>query len=95
MQPDDLITPVVDSRPSGGDEEARAVGGQAETEHQQASSRAQGLPYPVLSAWQDNRAAKPELAPAKPAVWAADVKYIGERRIRSSRFRRSNSSALR
>src|SRR5580692_5781127 len=28
------------------DEEARAVGGQAEAEHQQAASRAQGLPLP-------------------------------------------------
>src|SRR5712671_7636258 len=39
------------------DEEARAVGGQAKTEHQQAASRAQGLPVP--SARQDDRPAKP------------------------------------
>src|SRR3954470_14151084 len=39
------------------DEEARAVGGQAETEHQQAASRAQGLPVP--SARQDDRPAEP------------------------------------
>src|SRR5689334_22348541 len=39
------------------DEEARAVGGQAKTEHQQAASRAQGLPVP--SARQDDRSAEP------------------------------------
>ena len=39
------------------DEEARAMGGQAEAEHQQAASRAQGLPIP--SARQDDRPAEP------------------------------------
>src|SRR5690349_9546184 len=39
------------------DEEARAMGGQTETEHQQAASRTQGLPVP--SARQDDRPAKP------------------------------------
>src|SRR5277367_4325114 len=33
------------ARPAA-DEKARAVGGQAKTEHQQAASRAQGLPVP-------------------------------------------------
>src|SRR5712671_1238471 len=41
------------------DEEARAVGGEAEAEHQQAASRAQGLPVP--SAWQDDRPAEPSM----------------------------------
>src|ERR1700756_952299 len=39
------------------DAEARAVGGQAEAEHQQAASRTQGLSVP--SARQDNRPAEP------------------------------------
>src|SRR5271163_525605 len=39
------------------DGEARAVGGQAETEHQQAASRAQGLS--ISSARQDDRPAEP------------------------------------
>src|SRR5271155_5841956 len=39
------------------DEEARAVGGQAETKHQQAASRAQGLS--ISSARQDDRPAEP------------------------------------
>src|SRR5207248_1753418 len=39
------------ARPAA-DEKARAVGGQAKTEHQQAASRAQGLPVP--SARQDD-----------------------------------------
>src|SRR6516165_4299919 len=39
------------------DEEARAMGGQAEAEQQQAASRAQGLPIP--SARQDDRPAEP------------------------------------
>src|SRR5271170_3968545 len=56
------------------DEEARAVGGQAETEHQQAASRAQGLS--ISSARQDDRPAEPEPALAKAGVWAADVTYI-------------------
>ena len=38
---------------------ARAVGGQAEAEHQQAASRAQGLPVP--SARQDDRPAEPSV----------------------------------
>src|SRR6266481_6973077 len=59
------------------DEEARAVGGQAEAEHQQAASRAQGLPTP--SARQDDRPAEPEPALAKAGVWAADVTYIAMR----------------
>src|SRR5438132_7863526 len=42
---------------SAADEEARAVGGQAEAEHQQAESRAQGLSVP--SARQDDRPAEP------------------------------------
>jgi hypothetical protein len=41
------------------DAKARAVGGQAEAEHQQAASRAQGLPAP--SAWQDDRPAEPSM----------------------------------
>src|ERR1700731_3569349 len=45
------------------DEEARAVGGRAEAEHQQAASRAQGLPIP--SARQDDRPGEPEPALAK------------------------------
>src|SRR5947208_1794872 len=44
------------ARPAA-DEKARAVGGQAEAEHQQAASRAQGLPIP--SARQDDRPAEP------------------------------------
>src|SRR6202023_2725351 len=44
------------ARPAA-DAEARAVGGQAEAEHQQAASRAQGLPVP--SARQDDRPAEP------------------------------------
>src|SRR5215510_8475716 len=56
------------------DEEARAMGGQAEAQHQQAAPRAQGLPIP--SARQDHRPAEPEPAPAKAGVWAADVTYI-------------------
>jgi putative transposase len=50
------------------------VGGQAKAEHQQAASRAQGLPVP--SARQDDRPAKPKPAPAKAGVWAADITYI-------------------
>src|SRR5215469_7726852 len=61
------------TRPAA-DEEARAMGSQAEAEHQQAASRAQGLPIP--SARQDDRPAEPEPAPAKAGVWAADVTYI-------------------
>src|SRR5712671_2834231 len=61
------------TRPAA-DEEARAVGGQAEAEHQQAASRAQGLPVP--SARQDDRPAEPEPAPAKAGVWATDITYI-------------------
>src|SRR6202040_121491 len=56
------------------DAKARAVGGQAEAEHQQAASRAQGLPVP--SARQDDRPAKPKPALAKAGVWAADITYI-------------------
>src|SRR4051812_20646106 len=41
------------------DEEARVMGGQVKTEHQQAASRAQGLPIP--SARQDDRSAEPGL----------------------------------
>src|SRR5258706_16323701 len=59
------------------DAEARAVGGQAKAEHQQAASRAQGLPVP--SARQDDRPAKPKPAPAKAGVWAADITYIAMR----------------
>src|SRR5436190_2659328 len=44
------------ARPAA-DEKARAVGGQAEAEHQQAASRAQGVPVP--SARQDDRPAGP------------------------------------
>src|SRR2546423_15002739 len=47
------------ARPAA-DEKARAVGGQAEAEHQQAASRAQGLPIP--SARQAGRHAKPDVA---------------------------------
>src|ERR1700722_15266919 len=61
------------TRPAA-DAQARAVGGQAKAEHQQAASRAQGLP--VSSARQDDRPAEPEPAPAKAGVWAADVTYI-------------------
>ena len=61
------------ARPAA-DAEARAVGGQAEAEHQQAASRAQGLPLP--SARQDDRPGEPEPAPAKAGVWAADITYI-------------------
>src|SRR5271154_1654433 len=61
------------ARPAA-DEKARAVGSQAEAEHQQAASRAQGLPVP--SARQDDRPAEPEPALAKAGVWAADVTYI-------------------
>jgi len=46
------------ARPAA-DAEARAVGGQAEAEHQQAASRAPGLPIP--SAWQDHRPAEPSV----------------------------------
>src|SRR5258705_13987719 len=56
------------------DAKARAVGGQAEAEHQQAASRAQGLPVP--SARQDDRPAKPKPALAKAGVWAADITHI-------------------
>src|SRR5258708_32813936 len=56
------------------DAKARAVGGQAEAEHQQAASRAQGLPVP--SARQDDRPSEPKPAPAKAGVWAADITYI-------------------
>src|SRR5580700_8390834 len=45
------------------DAEARAVGSQAEAEHQQAASRAQGLSVP--SARQNDRPAEPEPALAK------------------------------
>src|SRR6516165_3244272 len=61
------------ARPAA-DEKARAVGGQTEAEHQQAASRAQGLPKP--SARQNDRPAKPEPALAKAGVWAADITYI-------------------
>src|SRR5215471_2837315 len=44
------------TRPAA-DEETRALGSQAEAEHQQAASRAQGLPIP--SARQDDRPAEP------------------------------------
>src|SRR4029077_14964300 len=64
------------TRPAA-DEETRAVGCQAEAEHQQAASRAQGLPIP--SARQDNRPAEPKPAPAKAGVWAADITYIAMR----------------
>src|ERR1700751_2076152 len=43
----------------GGDEKARAVGGQTEAEYQQAASRAQGLPVPP--ARQDNRPGEPSV----------------------------------
>src|SRR6202045_5033951 len=56
------------------DAEARTVGGQAKAEHQQAASRAQGLPVP--SARQDDRPGEPEPALAKAGVWAADITYI-------------------
>ena len=46
------------ARPAA-DAEARAVGGQAEAEHQQAASRAPGLPVP--SARQDDRSTKPSV----------------------------------
>ena len=49
--------PVGPSARPAADEEARAVGGQAEAEHQQAASRAQGLPIP--SARQDDRPGEP------------------------------------
>src|SRR5258706_11777006 len=61
------------ARPAA-DAEARAVGGQAKAEHQQAASRAQSLPVP--SARQDDRPAKPKPALAKAGVWAADITYI-------------------
>src|SRR6266436_8468684 len=61
------------ARPAA-DEKARAVGGQAEAEHQQAASQAQGLPVP--SARQDDRPGEPEPALAKAGVWAADITYI-------------------
>src|SRR6185295_18437637 len=61
------------TRPAA-DEETRAVGGQAEAKHQQAASRAQGLPVP--SARQNDRPAEPEPALAKAGVWAADITYI-------------------
>src|SRR6202045_4007408 len=61
------------ARPAA-DAEARAVGGQAEAEHQQAASRAQGLSIP--SARQDDRPGEPEPALAKAGVWAADITYI-------------------
>src|ERR1700738_2815966 len=44
------------ARPAA-DEKARAVGGQAEAEHQEAASRAQGLPIP--SSRQDDRPGEP------------------------------------
>src|SRR5258706_288084 len=62
------------SKAPAADAKARAVGGQAEAEHQQAASRAQGLPVP--SARQDDRPAKPKPALAKAGVWAADITYI-------------------
>src|SRR5947209_907425 len=46
------------ARPAA-DEKARAVGGQTETEYQQAASRAQGLPIPP--ARQDNRPGEPSV----------------------------------
>ena len=46
------------ARPAA-DEKARAVGGQAEAEHQQAASRAPGLP--VSSARQNNRPTEPSV----------------------------------
>ena len=58
----------------GDDAKARAVGGQAEAEHQQAASRAQGLPVP--SARQDDRPGEPKPAFAKAGVWVADITYI-------------------
>src|SRR5712671_5101450 len=61
------------TRPAA-DEEAQAMGGQAEAQHQQAASRAQGLPIP--SARQDDRPGESEPALAKAGVWAADVTYI-------------------
>src|ERR1700726_2637212 len=64
------------ARPAA-DEKARAVGGQAEAEHQQAASRSQGLPIP--SARQDDRPGEPEPALAKAGVWAADITYIAMR----------------
>src|SRR4029077_17769322 len=64
------------ARPAA-DEKARAVGSQAEAEHQQAASRAQGLPIP--SARQDDRPGEPEPALAKAGVWAADITYIAMR----------------
>jgi len=57
------------ARPAA-DAEARAVGGQAEAEHQQAASRAQGLPVP--SARQDDR-------PSRTKCGAADITYIAMR----------------
>src|SRR6516225_596692 len=48
------------------DEEARAMGGQTNAEHQQAASGAPGLPIP--SARQDDRPAE--------QVWAADVTVL-------------------
>src|SRR5258708_10300627 len=44
------------TRPAA-DAETRAVGGQAEAEHQQAAARAQRLPVP--SAWQDDQRSAP------------------------------------
>src|SRR5580693_6200896 len=64
------------ARPAA-DAEARAVGGQAEAEHQQAASRAQGLPY--LLRGKDDRPGEPEPALAKAGVWAADITYIAMR----------------
>src|SRR5246500_5324807 len=61
------------TRPAA-DEEARAMGGQAEAKYQQAASRAQGLPIPP--ARQDNRPGEPKPALAKAGVWAADITYI-------------------
>jgi putative transposase len=53
----------------GADEEARAVGGPAEPEHQQAPSRAQGLPVPSRGKTIDQ----------PNQVWAADRSYIAMR----------------
>jgi hypothetical protein len=61
-------SPRLCSHPAA-DAKARAVGGQAEAEHQQAASRAQGLS--VSSAWQGDRPPN--------QVWAADITYIAMR----------------
>ena len=61
------------TRPAA-DAQARAVGGPAEAEHQQAASRAPGLPVP--SARQNDRSTEPKPALAKAGVWAADITYI-------------------